>query len=110
MTDMSKTSHDDMRPEYDFSKGRRNPYSKEWAAKAAKLEGDTNVSAGVPDIDQDAAREVAKAIKNLMRDQLRGDFYREVDGEWVFRNDSQGHFTALHLRLLAEILDEKNAK
>ncbi len=60
--------------------------------------------------DPDTEREVAKAIKNLIRDVCRGDIQQDPDGEWVYVGNPTQPLTAYQIRLLAEILDEKNAK
>ncbi len=59
--------------------------------------------------DPDTEAVVAKAIKNWIRKVCHEDIHKNSAGEWVFGgNTDHGYFTAANLRLLAEILDEKN--
>lgn len=63
-------------------------------------------------VDPDTRVTVEKALKHLMLAMCQHQIVYVSDtitGEWTYHPDTESYFTASHLRLLAEILDEKNA-
>ena len=62
----SRVGRDDILPEYDFSRGRRNPYAARYAASANVVELDPDVAAVFP-----SAKAVNDALRALARHHRR---------------------------------------
>jgi len=65
MKDRSKKSPDELRPEYDFSKGIRGKYAKKYAEETNVVLIDPDVAEFFPDHDtvNDALRSLIRIIK-----------------------------------------------
>ncbi len=102
MTDRYNDAHAPHPPTHrELSEAERNAAFADMAAK--------NFFNAVP--TPEAEMLVAKAVKNLLLGIFTNAITKDDDGEWVFEGVMSADFlTAYHLRLLAEILDEKNAK